>query len=69
MYEENYNTVAKDIYDVIRPPLTCPCVCKDLSFCVFGLGNSLYEENYNTVAKDIDRCLHRLSARRSVKEQ
>jgi sulfite reductase alpha subunit-like flavoprotein len=36
----------------------------DLSFCVFGLGNSVYEENFNTVAKDVDRNLHRLSANR-----
>jgi sulfite reductase alpha subunit-like flavoprotein len=38
----------------------------DLSFCVFGLGNSVYEENFNTVAKDVDRNLHRLSATRLV---
>jgi sulfite reductase alpha subunit-like flavoprotein len=41
----------------------------DLSFCVFGLGNSVYEENFNTVAKDVDRNLHRLSANRLVSKQ
>jgi hypothetical protein len=62
------------IYDWIKGAFNLRYVClpkaipvfstADLSFCVFGLGNSVYEENFNTVAKDVDRNLHRLSANR-----
>jgi hypothetical protein len=56
----SYGSGSETLYRAIMVLLSTA----DLSFCVFGLGNSVYEENFNTVAKDVDRNLHRLSANR-----
>lgn len=59
---------AKWFYDHVQEAATDFRVSKNelenLTYAVFGCGNSLYTENFNEVAKETDRCLAEIGAKR-----